>query len=257
MKHNFKNLTTKLFLGAAVCLLLIPSCRKTDFGNPIARAAVSKPRPASKRVPKVTPTPTPTVTTTPAGTTGVYDPNCECYVPTTSTGTTGTTGTNGSTSGGSTTCAAVEYPIWAGAGGNDTLKGTKVGKISYSNDGVNLYVTSSFSGPTCPKELHLWAGSDLASMPRSRGGVPFGQFPYKLSPASCATHTFTIPLSSLFPAGTTDFCNKNIYIVLHAAMGADATVEGSSGQTAIAYGSQTFGGPRWGWIGTYPVCCPQ
>lgn len=226
MKQIFKTLSIKsrVVIAIAACLLVITSCSKTEFGNPVAKISFNKTKPHSKRVPAPVPTPTVTVVG-----------NTELPV----------------------TCTAAVYPIWAGAGRNDTTKATKVGSVSYSNDGINLYVTSTFSGPTCPTELQLWAGSNLASMPRSAGGVPFGQFPYKLSPAGCGTHTFTIPLSSLFPAGTTDFCNKNVYIVLHAAMGADPTVEGSTEQTAIAYGSQTFGGPRWGWIGTYPVCCPR
>lgn len=219
----------------------------------------------------VTPTGTGTTTLTTTGT-GVYDPACECYTAgtgtVTSTGTgTGTTGTGSGTTGTGTTvtagtesCPAANYPIYAGAGGNDTTKGTNVGTATYSNDGVNLYVTYNFPGPTCPKEIHLWAGSDLSKSPVSSRSSPFGQFPYKLSSATCGSHTFTIPLADLFPAGTANFCNQNIYIILHAAMGADASVEGDSeggGQTAIAYGSQTFGGSRWGWVGTYPVCCPQ
>lgn len=144
-------------------------------------------------------------------------------------------------------CDPVTYPFWAGAGKNDTTKGTNVGSVTYSNDSVNLYVTVYFPGPSCPKEVHLWAGSDLANLPSTKGGVSFGKFPYRWDPASCGMHTFTIPLSSLFPSGTTDFCNKDLYVSVHAAM--------DNGETAIGYGQKPYGGSRWGWVATYTVCC--
>ena len=252
MKNIFTQLTAKFLLAGAVCILLISSCRKTEFSNPIGPKKV--PVSAESHIPTI-PTLTVTLTHTITPTTSTVTTTGTTTVTSTGTNTETPTGTNTETP--TKTCPSVNYPIWAGAGGNDTTKATKVGNVSYSNDGVNLYVTSTFSGPTCPTEIQVWAGSDLSTMPKSSGGVPFGQFPYQLNPASCGTHTFTIPLKSLFPAGTTNFCNKNLYVVLHAAMGADASIEGSTEQTAIGYGSQTFGGPRWGWIATYPICCPN
>lgn len=271
MKNIFTNISTKLFLLGMVCALSISSCKKVDLGVPLVKPTNSRgklPPPAVVYNSTLTVTPTGTTTLTTTGT-GVYDPNCECYpgttTTTTTTGTTDTTGTgttetgtppNNTTEAGSASCPSVDYPIYAGAGGNDTTNATNVGTVSYSNDGVNLYVTTTFSGPTCPTELHLWVGADVSAMPNSSGGVPFGQFPYQLSNATCTSHTFTIPLSDIFPGGV-DACGQNIYVALHAAMGADPNVEGSEEQTAVGYGSQTFGGPRWGWIATYPVCCPQ
>lgn len=259
-----KNLATKLFLAGIVCVLSFSSCKKVELGVPLAKPTNSRgklPPPAVVYNSTLTVTPTGTTTLTTTGT-GVYDPNCECYPGgTVVTGTSTVTPTEETdpptNNAGTEACPSVDYPIYAGAGGNDITKGTNVGTATYSNDGVNLYVTYNYPGPTCPTEIHLWAGSDLATSPLSGRSSPFGQFPYKVSSATCGSNTFTIPLTDLFPAGTTDFCNQNIYIVLHAAMGADANVEGSEGQTAIAYGSQTFGGSRWGWIATYPVCCAQ
>lgn len=152
----------------------------------------------------------------------------------------------------SSTCPSVEYPIYAGAGGNDVSKGTNVGSVTYTNDGTNLYVTANYPGPTCPEEIHLWAGSDPSAV--NDGSVAFGQFPYKLDNPGCGTHTFTIPLTDIYPSG--DACGNDIYIILHAAMGAEEGAEdGEGGQTAIAHGEQEFAGSRWGWIATYPVCC--
>lgn len=235
-----KQIASQLFLAGAVLLLLVSSCKKVDLGidpieldkkNPIARGAV-----------------------------GAHNPNVpEGYgagegEETEEVGTEGeeeTTGIEGESEG--ATCDAVDYPIYAGAGGNDISKGTNVGTVSYSNDGVNLYVTTTFPGPTCPEELHLYAGSEAPAV--GNGGLPFGQFPYKLDNASCGVHTFTVPLSDVFP-GETDFCDKDISIVLHAAMGGVQTEDGTTdGETAIGYGDDTFGGSRWGWVATYSVCC--
>lgn len=271
MKNIFTNLTTKLFLVGIVSALSISSCKKVEMGVPLVKPTNSRgklPPPAVvyNSTLTVTPTGTPTVTpTVPPTGTGVYDPNCECYVPAGGSGTpsgtptetvtptdtnTETPPTNETETG---SCPSVDYPIYAGAGGNDVSNGTNVGTVTYSNDGVNLYVTATYPGPTCPTEIQVWAGTDVASMPNSSGGVPFGQFPYQLANPGCGTHTFTIPLSSL----GTNLCGTDVFVVIHAAMGADASVEGSSGQTAIGYGSQTFGGSRWGWIATYPICCAQ
>ena len=260
MKNNFKTLSTKLFLAGTFCLLLIASCKKIDSGTPLQKPPTSRgtlPPPAVvyNATHTITPTGTNTETVIPTGV------NTETLTPTASTKTVIPTGTNTETETPPTnaetqTCPGVTYPIYAGAGGNDTTKASNVGNVTYTNDGVNLYVTSTFPGSTCPTEIAVWAGADPSTMPHSSGGVPFGQFPYQLPNATCGSHTFTIPLSSLFPAGT-NLCGKNIYVVLHAAMGADANVEGSTEQTAIGYGSQTFGGPRWGWIATYPICCPH
>lgn len=265
----FTNLTTKLFLVGVVCALSISSCKKVDLGVPLVKPTNSRgtlPPPAVVYNSTLTVTPTGTTTLTTTGT-GEYDPNCECYPAATGTVTpTGTptetvtpTDTNTETETPPTnetetgSCPSVDYPIYAGAGGNNVSNGTNVGTVTYTNDGTNLYVTSTFSGPTCPTEIQVWAGTDVASLPSTSGGVAFGLFPYKLDNAGCGTHTFTIPLSSL----GSNLCGTDIYVVLHAAMGADASVEGSEGQTAIGYGSQTFGDSRWGWIATYPVCCPQ
>jgi hypothetical protein len=259
MKNTFTLLTTKLFLTGAICIVLISSCKKVEVGVPLVKPVQSRgvlPPPAVIINQTNTVTPTGTHSVTPTETT-TETPVTNTVTPTTlpPVNNSETPPVNNSENPPSS-CPAVTYPIWAGAGGNDTLKGTKVGSVSYTNDGVNLYVTSTFPGPTCPTEIAVWAGSDPSKMPKSNGGVPFGQFPYQLPNATCGTHTFTIPLSSLFPAGT-NLCSKNIYIVLHAAMGADTSVDGSTAQTAIGYGSQTFGGPRWGWIATYPVCCSR
>ncbi len=271
MKNIFTHLTAKLFLLGAVCALSISSCKKVDLGVPLVKPTNSRgklPPPAViyNTTLTVTPTGTSTETTTPTGNTGVYDPNCECYVPVdggtpsgTTTGTTTPTGTNTETETPPTdnteagSCPSVDYPIYAGAGGNDISHATNVGTVTYSNDGVNLYVTATYPGPTCPTEIQVWAGTDIAAMPNSSGGVPFGQFPYQLANPGCGTHTITIPLSSL----GSNLCGTNVYVVIHAAMGPDANDETSTEQTAIGFGSQTFGGPRWGWIATYPICCPQ
>jgi hypothetical protein len=240
MKNILKSLATKTFFAIAISILLISSCKKVEMGTPFTRpVSTVKKNP----VPLVISTGTNTIVTT----------------ATTHTVITSETPTELS-SGTDNYCPSVKYPIWAGAGQNDTTKGIKVGTVSYSNDSVNLYVTTTFPGPTCPTEIHLWAGINHLAV-SGNGGLPFGKFPYKLSSAACGSHTFSIPLSSLFPVGTLkqSFCHSNIYIVLHAAMGGSVGTEGniSSGQTAIGYGSQSFGGSRWGWIATYNICCPN
>ena len=254
MKYILKSLATKVFFAIAIISLLISSCKKVELGTPF-----QIPVGAAKKNPVPLVIPTLTVTTS-----GTHTVTTAEITPTVTTTGTPTVTTNNSEapsrtpSEGSAYCPASQYPIWAGAGQNDTTKGTKVGTVSYSNDNVNLYVTTSFSGPTCPTEINLWAGTSALTV-NGNGGLPFGKFPYKLNPAACGSHTFTIPLSSLFPPGTSNatFCHSKIYIVLHAAMGASGAEGSTGGQTAIGYGSQTFGGARWGWIATYTICCPS
>lgn len=249
-----------LFIGV-LGLLIFSSCKKTELVNPVAVENVSKkpnkpsPPPLDRfELPEtgdstITETPGETFTETPGELPG------ETFTETpgeTPSGTPTETNTEypTETEGGQASCPKDEYPIYAGAGGNDVNKGTNVGKVTYSNDGTNLYVTATFDGATCPSEIHLWAGTDLSAVTGS-GGVAFGSFPYKEDNATCGTYTYTIPLQSI-GAG----CNQTVYIILHAAMNGTQTEEGTTdGETAIAYGDQTLGGARWGWAADYTICC--
>ena len=71
-----------------------------------------------------------------------------------------------------------------------------VGTVTVSNDATNLYVTYTLDDPDYPDAtfgtLHLWVGTDLATMPATPQGSPIpGQFPYKAGTAPYPDSTGT------------------------------------------------------------------
>lgn len=72
-----------------------------------------------------------------------------------------------------------------------------VGKVIYSHDNNNLYVTYITSGAWLLTELHVYVG-DLAGLPRNKTAIQIGKFPYSASNLNNVnTWTFTIPLAGL------------------------------------------------------------
>lgn len=78
-----------------------------------------------------------------------------------------------------------------------------------------LVVTYATTGGWTMDELHLWAGSDLTSMPTTRKGNPIpGQFPYVSGNiAGESLYSFTIPLAELGVG-----CGDSVYLAAHAAL---------------------------------------
>lgn len=72
-------------------------------------------------------------------------------------------------------CIVVQT-LWAGAGQNNTLKGTNVGTVTATVDGNWLDVNYTVNAPYYLTEGHLWVGKNKLAIPRQ--AAP-GLFPFK------------------------------------------------------------------------------
>jgi hypothetical protein len=72
-------------------------------------------------------------------------------------------------------CIVVQT-LWAGAGQNDTLKGTNVGSVTANVIGNTLVVEYAVKAPWFLTETHLWVGKNKKDIPRQ--AAP-GRFPFK------------------------------------------------------------------------------
>jgi len=71
---------------------------------------------------------------------------------------------------------SVTQTLWAGAGQNDTLKGTDVGSVTATVVGNTLVVEYAVEAPWYLTETHLWVGKNKYDVPRN--AAP-GRFPFK------------------------------------------------------------------------------
>lgn len=69
-----------------------------------------------------------------------------------------------------------------------------VGKVIYSNDGTNLYVTYLVNSPWVLTEVHFYAGT-LNGLPRNKTAIQIGHFPYDMD--DLAGNQLIIPLADL------------------------------------------------------------
>lgn len=111
-------------------------------------------------------------------------------------------------------CEPFTTSLFAGAGKNDTTKGSNVGNVTITNDENNLFVTYNItaSGWTLT-EFHVYAGINNQST-----SAP-GQFPYSGElGAGVTSYTLTIPLASI---GVN--CADNIKVATHAVVKKEST----------------------------------
>jgi hypothetical protein len=106
-------------------------------------------------------------------------------------------------------CVVVQ-DLWAGAGQNDTSKGTLVGSVTASISGHVLYVTYQVDLGWALTEAHLWVGSDPLKIPRN--AAP-GQFPFKKKLDNVTEVTFEIDLAELGIAP-----GEPVYIAAHGVV---------------------------------------
>jgi len=141
--------------------------------------------------------------------------------------------------------------LWAGAGQNDTTKGTNVGTVTVSIEGNSLCVTYDILNADCYlTEVHLYIGKDF---PES--AAP-GKFPYKEVFIDNTTKSFAFP-----PIPLLDFdaaCGDTLYIAAHAKVCCgDIDVQC---ETAWGFGPYSFSylelTKKWGWVIEYDICCP-
>jgi hypothetical protein len=90
-------------------------------------------------------------------------------------------------------CTVVQ-DLWAGAGQNDTGKGTLVGTVTATIIGTELHVVYEVSAPWLLTEAHLWVGKSLYDIPKN--AAP-GQFPYKEYVDNETTVHFVVDLTTL------------------------------------------------------------
>jgi hypothetical protein len=88
----------------------------------------------------------------------------------------------------------IEQTLWAGAGQNNTSKGSNVGKVTATIVGTNLQVVYQMTAPWVLSEAHLWVGKDLKKVPKN--AAP-GLFPFKENLDFASKITFSINLPQL------------------------------------------------------------
>jgi len=99
------------------------------------------------------------------------------------------------------------YPIWAGAGLNNTSNGTNVGTLTVTWNGNQVAVLYSMLPGYRLQEVHLYAGDA-----RPTTTAP-GQYGYQDSfdPLGLGTYTFTVPLKY---TNSTD----GVWLIAHAVV---------------------------------------
>lgn len=137
-----------------------------------------------------------------------------------------------------------------------------VGSITVKNDTNYLYVSYDIDTVMHPNAsfgtLHVWVGNDLLLLPRSgqnNDGAPVnGHFPYHADASGQTHYTFSIPLAELGIVDISQACPVVLYVVPHAEVTMDDTVE--NGEHETAYGGDLAGdGNRWWFYGEYSICC--
>lgn len=71
-----------------------------------------------------------------------------------------------------------------------------VGKVIYSHDATNIYVTYLTTDGWKLSELHLYVG-DLEGLPTNKTAIQIGHFPFSAENLNQTTYTFTVPILNL------------------------------------------------------------
>ena len=91
-----------------------------------------------------------------------------------------------------TSTGTTTYDIWAGAGLNNTNKGTLVGTLTVEWDGANATVTYNMASGYTMSEVHLYAADER---PTTHAPGQYGNLA-SFDPG-VSTYTFTVPLSDV------------------------------------------------------------
>jgi hypothetical protein len=111
---------------------------------------------------------------------------------------------------------------------------TDAGTLTVANDGTTLFVTYKTMGTF--GNLHLWVGTDMASMPKNDFGKPLNdKFPYEFAAGGLNEFTFEIPLQEI-----PNFKNpgNTLFVVSHAEVLLDGTDENGYGGDFMAKGTE-------------------
>ncbi len=95
---------------------------------------------------------------------------------------------------------------------------TEVGAVCVTINTDNVYLDYLLIGDWKLSEAHAWIGDNLSLLPVNGSGNPqIGLFPHSASNLNSASHSFTIPLSSLAINADT-FCNADVFVAAHAVV---------------------------------------
>jgi len=95
---------------------------------------------------------------------------------------------------------------------------TEVGAVCVTINTDNVYLDYLLIGDWKLSEAHAWIGDNLSFLPVNGSGNPqIGLFPHSASNLNSASHSFTIPLSSL-PVNADTFCNADVFVAAHAVV---------------------------------------
>lgn len=130
-----------------------------------------------------------------------------------------------------------------------------VGNIVVKYDVNNVYVEYNTFGDWKLYETHVWAGDNLANLPKTKTGNPqIGKFPYNSGALNGLNYYLvTIPLNTLTTA--TDYCNKIFYVAAHAVV--KKIENGTITQTETAWGNgpQITTGGSWAMYFSFTNVC--
>ena len=106
---------------------------------------------------------------------------------------------------------------------------TEVGAVCVTINTDTVLLDYLLIGDWKLKEAHAWIGDNRALLPVNSSGNPqIGLFPHKATNLNSATHSFTIPLSSL-PINADTFCNADVFVAAHAVVTRVVSGGGSGG----------------------------
>lgn len=133
---------------------------------------------------------------------------------------------------------------------------TDVGDISVVVKDGAVVVTYTTEGTWTIDQAHLWVGSSLVTLPKTKSGNPVpGQFPYSATPGDPQKISFTIPLTTLgFGCPASD---QLFFLAAHAAVsrtGADGTVQR---ETAWSEGTRFVSKGNWGTYSAFTLGCVE
>lgn len=130
------------------------------------------------------------------------------------------------------------------------------GSVTAEVVGENLVVAYSTKDGWELKEVHLWVGESLASLPKTRSGNPqIGLFPYKATLAADTTYyAFSIPLETLeFQCPSAD---KQLFLAAHASVGKELRDGSVQTETGWAEGPKINDKGSWAtYFSIVLTCC--
>lgn len=131
---------------------------------------------------------------------------------------------------------------------------TDAGDVTVAVTGADLTVTFATTGGWTLDEAHLWVGTSLVSLPKTKAGNPVpGRFPYTATSIGDTSVSFTIPLASLgFACPTAD---TTYLLAAHASVTRPSADGSEQQETAWSEGTRFVSRGNWGTYSAFTLGC--